>query len=108
VAEAALADVRDSIGKALEGHMSEDQIKLLLEHILAIEKQANGDFVCKKCGQRQLQRVMIPDAPAVTKALIELSNQAWGRPGEAQSADEEKIHFERVIYMGDDDGEAVE
>lgn len=97
-----MADVREGIGKALESHLTPEQIDLLLNEILAIQKQANGDFICKKCGQRQLQRVMIPDAPAVTKALIDLSNQAWGRPGEASSTDDEKIHFERVIYLGDD------
>ena len=92
-----MSDARENIGKALESRLTPEQVDLLLNEILAIKKQANGDFVCKKCGQRQYQKVEISDAPAVTKALIELSNQAWGRPDIASGADEEKITFIREV-----------
>jgi len=92
-----MADARDEIGKALQSHLSAEQIDLLLTEILAVKKQVNGDFVCKKCGQRQLQKVEVSDPAAVTKALIELSNQAWGRPAQAEGAEEEKITFIREV-----------
>ena len=103
-----MADVREAIGKALEGILTEEQIKLLFDEILVSPKKAWADITCKHCKRAQRVLCEIPDANAVVKGLTDLATQTWGRPGEAQSADEEKIHFERVIYMGDDDGEAVE
>lgn len=88
---------RDEIGKALESRLTPEQVDLLLNEILAVKKQANGDFTCKKCGQRQYQKVEISDASAVTKALIELANQAWGRPAQADDVESEKITFIREV-----------
>lgn len=92
-----MSDARSEIGKALESRLSPEQIEMLLNEILAIKKQARG--WCSKC-KKQVQ-VEIPDASAVTKALMELANQAWGRPDVAASGDDEKIIFERVVYLGE-------
>lgn len=92
-----MADARSEIGKALESKLSPEQIDLLLTEILAIKKQAWGDFKCKECGKQQRQLVEISDASQVTKSLIELANQAWGRPGQAEGESEEKITFIREV-----------
>ena len=90
-----MADVRGDLGAALEGRLTPEQIKLLLDEVLAIKKQAWAN--CPHCKKKSL--VEIPDAKAVTSCLIDLSNQAWGRPGEAAGLDDEKIVFERVVYL---------
>ena len=93
-----MADARDEIGKALESRLSPEQIDLLLNAVLALEKQGRG--WCPGC-KKQVW-VSIPDAKAVTGALIDLANQAWGRPDVAPGVDEERIVFERVVYVGDE------
>ena len=96
-----LSDARSELGRNLDGRMSPEQIDLLLTEILAIKKKAQGDFVCKECKKRQIQWVEISDAKSVTDALVKLLDQAWGRPALAEGESEEKIVFERVIYMDD-------
>ena len=91
-----LADARSEIGSALESKLTPEQIKILLDEILAITKSARG--WCPNC--KKQVRVEIPDAKSVTGALIDLANQAWGRPDVAAISDDEKIVFERVVYMG--------
>ena len=98
-----MSDTRSQIGEALAGKLSPEQIEFLLDEVLAIRKNAWGEFSCKGCGQRQRQLVEIPDAKAVTGALVDLANQAWGRPTE-DKAEQEGISFTRkVIYGGDAD-----
>ena len=92
-----MADARSEIGKALESKLTPEQVKMLIEEVLAIRKQAWGDVTCKSCQQKQKVKVEIPDASAVTKSLIELANQAWGRPDVAAGADDEKITFIREV-----------
>jgi hypothetical protein len=75
-----VSDTRSQIGDALAGKLNPEQIELLLDEVLAIRKNAWGEFSCKACGQRQRQLCEIPDAKAVTGALTDLLNQAWGRP----------------------------
>ena len=82
----AVSDTRSQIGDALAGKLTEDQIKLLLDEVLAIKKSAWGEFSCKHCGQRQRQQTEIADAKAVTGALVDLANQAWGRPQDQEAA----------------------
>lgn len=75
-------DVRSAIGDALTGFMTPEQVRKLIDEVLASEKSAMGDFVCKKCSQRQRHAVRIPDTTAVIRGLETLANQAWGRPSE--------------------------
>jgi hypothetical protein len=97
-----MSDLRDDIASALEGWMTQEQLKELLDEILASKKKGRAEFVCKGCGKKQIQYAEIPDARAVTSALVELANQGFGRPKEAVVSDGEKIHFERVVYLGSD------
>lgn len=89
-------DVRSDIGKALENHLTPEQLTKLMDEVLAITKRAHGEFACKKCGQRQKQLVDVPDARAVVAAMTDLANQAWGRPGE-QAKGESGITFVRTV-----------
>ena len=92
-----MADARSEIGKALESRLTPEQVQLLLDEVLAIKKKAWADMSCKSCSQKQRVLVEVSDASAVTKALIELANQAWGRPDVAAGGDEEKITFIREV-----------
>lgn len=97
-----MADTRDEIGKALEGALAPDQLKMLLDDVLEIRKKVWGDFECKHCGQRQRQLTEIPDAKAVTDALAKLLDQSWGRPKE-QSTERSLVVNREVILVRDDD-----
>ena len=94
-----MSDVRERIGSSLHGLMSEEYISALLDEVLAQKKQVHAEVSCKHCSRKGKYQVEVLDAAAVTKALIELGNQAWGRPDVAQQAESEKINFKRIIYM---------
>lgn len=96
-------DLRADIAAALEGWLTPDQLSKLLNEILKIEKGARG--WCPGC-KKQVQ-VQIPDAKAVVGALADLANQGFGRPKEASQAESEKIVFERVMWMADDEPTGV-
>jgi hypothetical protein len=95
-----VADVRSDIGKALTGKLTKDQIKYLIDEVLAIKKKANCEFVCKKCSQRQMQWAEVIDTEKVVSALTKLADQAWGRPTEVKEADGVKVNY-RVVLSGD-------
>jgi hypothetical protein len=94
-----VSDTRSQIGDALAGKLTPDQLDYLMNEVLAITKRPWGEFNCKNCGQRQKQQVDIPDAKAVTGALTDLLNQAWGRPSE-DKVDAEGIVFVRKVVFG--------
>lgn len=81
------AGVRADIATALESWLAPEQLQLLMDEVLAITKSAPADIKCKSCGQAQRHMVQVPDARAVTSAIVELANQAWGRPGQADGSE---------------------
>ena len=94
-----MSDLRADITKALEGWLTPEQLSALLDEILAAKKNARG--WCTNC--KKAVQVEIPDAKAVVSAMADLANQGFGRPGESQGSDDEKIVFERVVYLGSGD-----
>jgi hypothetical protein len=95
-----MSDVRGDIGAALEGKLSSEQLAKLMDEILAITKSVSAEHSCRHCGKKTMSRVEVPDAKAVTSALVELANQAWGRP-QTETEQAEPITFIRkVIYTG--------
>ena len=98
-----MSDTRSQIGDALAGKLNPEQITLLLDEVLAIRKNAWAEFSCKACGQRQKQLAEIPDAKAVTGALVDLANQAWGRPQDDKQELEGIQFVRKVVYGGAED-----
>jgi hypothetical protein len=98
-----VSDTRSQIGDALAGKLTEAQLEFLMDEVLAITKRAHGEFSCKNCGQRQRQPCEIPDAKAVTGALVDLANQAWGRPSEDKAEVEGVTFVRKVVYGGTED-----
>lgn len=94
---------RDQIGKALEGALTPEQLKTLMDEVLDIKKSARG--WCKDC-KKQVW-VEIPDAKAVTGALTDLMTQSWGRP-EAQNTERSIVVNREVILVRDDDDDPVD
>ena len=90
-------DARSEIGDALNGKLDAEQVKLLMDEVLAITKKARG--WCPEC-QKQVW-VDIPDAKSVTGALTDLANQAWGRPSEVVKADADLIVNRQVFVVSD-------
>ena len=94
-------DLRADIASALDGWLSPEQLALLLDEILAIKKGARG--WCPNC--KKAVQVEIADAKAVVSAMADLANQGFGRPGERSGSDDDRIVFERVVYLGDEEEE---
>jgi hypothetical protein len=78
-----MSDARSVVGDALNERLSPEQVRILMDEVLAVTKQGRAEFACKHCGKRQIQYAPIPDAAAVTGALTRLADQAWGRPQES-------------------------
>jgi hypothetical protein len=90
-----LADPREAIAQALAGFLTPEQTQVLIDEILSIKKKARAEFSCKKCGARQIQFGDVADAKAVSSALTDLANQAFGRPTES-AAQSDPIQFVRL------------
>jgi vacuolar-type H+-ATPase subunit I/STV1 len=82
---------QDAVGK----HLTAEQYDHLFESVLAITKQAQGDIVCKKCKQRQIVRVEVPDARAVVTALTDLVTKIADIPKE-QVQEQDRITFSYI------------
>lgn len=93
-----MSDPREAIAQALAGFLTPEQTVVLIDEILAIKKQARAEFNCKKCGARQIQFGEVADAKAVSGALTDLANQAFGRPSEAVTQ-QEPVTFVRLTRM---------
>jgi hypothetical protein len=93
-----VAEPREELGKKLSSYLTPEQISKLIDEVLAIDKRASAEFVCKSCGQRQMRWTEIPDAKAVASALADLMNQAFGRPGETTDTVEPVI-FKRLTKL---------
>ena len=79
--------LRDRIGAKLDAHMSDAQLTALFDEVLASKKQARG--WCPNC--KKAVYVDIPDAKAVTSALMDLANQSFGTPGKAVDPGVEQV-----------------
>lgn len=91
--------LRERLDSALEKVVDDAALRDIIAASLEIKKQARG--WCPNC-RKQVQ-VEIDDAKAVVAAVSELVNQAKGRPGQAEESSDERIIFERVVYLGGDD-----
>jgi hypothetical protein len=91
-----VSDTRSQIGDALAGKLSDEQLSLLLDEVLEIRKQSRG--WCPNCNKAV--NVEIPDAKAVTGALVDLANQAWGRPQDDKQEAEGIVFVRKVVYGG--------
>ncbi len=91
-----MTDTRSQIGSALEGKLSPEQLAFLMDEVLAITKSARG--WCAHC--KGAVPVEIPDAKSVTGALVDLANQAWGRPSEDKAEAEGVSFVRKVVYAG--------
>ena len=95
-----MSDPREAIAQALTGFLTPEQTVMLIDEILAIKKQARAEFNCKKCGARQIQFGEVSDAKAVSSALTDLANQAYGRPTES-SVQNDPIQFVRLTKLSE-------
>ncbi len=91
-----MADVREGIADALQGTLTPEQIRSIVDEALAVKKKGSAEFNCKKCGAAQKQVFEYSDVKAVLAALELLANQSWGRPGEAARS-QSQVVFTRVI-----------
>jgi hypothetical protein len=96
-----MSDPREAIAQALQGFLTPEQSKILVDEVLAVSKRGRAEFSCKHCGKRQIQYAEIPDAKAVTSAITDLMNQGYGRPVESSALNVEPIKFVRLTNMNE-------
>lgn len=94
-----MSDTRSQIGEALQGKLSPEQLTTLMDEVLAIKKSARG--WCKHCNGAVV--VEIADAKGVTGALVDLANQAWGRPQDDKQEDASITLVRKIVYGGEPD-----
>ncbi len=86
---------RELIAEGLAGALTPEQVKTLVDEVLAISKRVRG--WCPEC-KKQVW-VEIPDAKAVASSLKDLLSEGFGRAPAADGREDERIVFERVVYM---------
>jgi len=93
-----MSDPRGALAEALAGSLTDEQLHTLIDEVLAVKKKMRADFICKHCKRRQIQYGEISDALAVSRAIPDLLNQAYGRPVEA-TVMAEPIQFIRLTNL---------
>jgi hypothetical protein len=91
-------DARQLIASELDGFLTAEQTRAMLDQILAIEKPVHHK--CPKCNAWSTAK--IPDAKAVVSAMADLLTQAKGRPTEQKV--EQLLVVNRTVVLAD--GEA--
>lgn len=91
-----MSDTRSQIGDALRDKLTDEQLTKLMDEVLAIEKGARG--WCPSCNRAVM--VQVADAKAVTGAIVDLANQAWGRPQDDKVEAEGVTFVRKVVYGG--------
>jgi hypothetical protein len=91
------SDFRSSIAEALDGWLTPEQLRTLLDEILASTKSVRAD--CPSC--KKSVSIQVADSRAVVDGLATLAAQGFGRPRES-SGGAEHITFERVVYLTED------
>ena len=79
-----------------------EQLDALFEGALAITKRVSTPVTCKHCKKNQMAFVEIPDAKSVVSALSDIVTKIADVPKE-QVQEQDRIVFERVIYMTPED-----
>ena len=89
-------DSRDLLSEALDAFLTQEQLEILVDRVLQIDKQTWVS--CGHCKKKSL--VTIPDAKAVVSAMAELLVQAKGRP-DGKTSDTGFV-VNRNVYVVDD------
>lgn len=98
-----MADFDENIRKSLEDN------EIFLGIIKQLEEAATSEVTvmlrepCGKdgCQCKHVRYVKVPAYETKLKVMDWLANRGVGRPAQASGEGEERIHFERVIYMDD-------
>lgn len=101
------ADVRALLDRALGESINDVALREIIAASLEAKKKPWAEITCKHCRKVGKYQVEINDVAAVVKALEVLMNQAKGRPDVAQQGEQDRIVFERVVYMDDVEGSPV-
>lgn len=83
---------RDELREGLSSYLTPDQIKQLIDDVLAIKKSAWAN--CPKCNKRVTCEVS--DAKGVASSLKDLLAEGFGRPKESEP-EGERIVFQRLV-----------
>lgn len=97
----------DAPGEKLTGTLgrvvTREQLEMLIDEVLAIQKLVSVEVQCQKCRRRQMQSISVPDAKAVALVLPRLLNRAYGRSSEA-SGEQDQVRFYRLTKLEELDG----
>ena len=97
-----MADFDENVRKALEDDETFQGILAQLKAAASSEITVRDDQPCPKgCGCKHIRMVRVPDYKTKLAIMEFLANRGVGRPNQATDASDERIVFERVVYMGD-------
>jgi hypothetical protein len=75
--------VRQDLGAAITEVFDADWLRGFAETIKTMTHGVWGEGVCDSCGSKRKVMVKVPDTQGQLKAVVELLEQAEGRPGTA-------------------------
>lgn len=107
------ADFDEGIRRALEDDEAFKGLMTQLREAATSEVTVRDDTPCAnpKCSCKHVRSVRVPDYKTKLAIAEFLANRGVGRPNATETSSEERIVFERVVYLGspDDDlgGEAA-
>lgn len=94
-----MADFDENLRKALEDDETFQSIMNQLKEAATSEVTTRHAEPCPKCDCKHIRMVKVPDYKLKLAIIEFLSNRGVGRPNQATGENEERITFERVIYM---------
>ena len=99
-----MADFDESVRKALEEDAAfQGLIQQLKDAATStVHVTDRSPAGCSKCGCKHFRTVEVPDYKTKLQIIEFLANRGVGRPNQVEAGSDERVIFERVVYLGDD------
>jgi hypothetical protein len=101
-----LPDFDENVRQALEDDEAfMGLLQQLKDAATSTVKVRDGNPCPKGCGCKHIRMVEVPDYNTKLKIMEFLANRGVGRPNQAESGSDERVVFERVVYMQETESE---
>lgn len=97
-----MADFDAAIAEALENDETFQGLLAQLREAASAEVMVRDAEPCPKgCGCKHIRMVKVPDYTLKLKIIQFLAERGVGRPKQTEESSDERIHFERIVYLGE-------
>lgn len=83
-----------------------DYLRELMQAVKSLTKGYSVEITCKHCARSQKQIVQVPDFKQIVDSMTEFFNQAYGRPGVADSEASGTTIIVHRYWPGESDAES--